>query len=577
LLEPAEASILEIDPRRSPHPCRMMDAALHSGIDTARAHLAAGDWELARAAFQAALAGEETPEALEGLGLAHWWLDEADASCRAQEGAYRLYLERDDRRSAARVATLLARAYAEYRGEDAVGSGWLRRARRLLEDAPPCEEQGWLHYVEGLLHLFERLDVEAARTAGERAAAIGRRVESIDVEMLGIALEGLALVTEGRVRDGMLRLDEASAAVVAGEVSDRAAAGDACCLMIFGCERVRDFERAAQWCRHIRALAERIGQRSYLAVCHTHYAAVLMSRGEWIEAEHLLEAASADLGETYLGMLPEALARFGELRRRQGRLEEAEDLLRRAESHPYARVSLGRIALDRGEHLVAIGRFRALLRQLPEADVTTRAAVLEPLFEACLAAGLRAEAVEVASELTRAAQSLGTSALRAAAHRTEGLLAEARGDLEAAARAMEDAANLLAGTGTPFETAQVRLELARILTRVGRTGESERQEAIARKLFSALGAVHMIRRLEDARSDEDGSREEGDSGSVSPLTPRQTEVLRLVADGLTNGEVAQRLILSEHTVHRHMANILTKLGAPSRAAAVAAAAREHLL
>ena len=61
------------------------------------------------------------------------------------------------------------------------------------------------------------------------------------------------------------------------------------------------------------------------------------------------------------------------------------------------------------------------------------------------------------------------------------------------------------------------------------------------------------------------------------LSARELEVLRLVAEGLSDAEIAERLVLSRHTVHRHVANIRTKLRLPSRAAAVAHAARIGLL
>jgi DNA-binding NarL/FixJ family response regulator len=59
----------------------------------------------------------------------------------------------------------------------------------------------------------------------------------------------------------------------------------------------------------------------------------------------------------------------------------------------------------------------------------------------------------------------------------------------------------------------------------------------------------------------------------SPLSRRETEVLRLVAAGLSNREIATSLVLSEHTVHRHVANVLRKLSQSSRAAAAATATR----
>jgi LuxR family transcriptional regulator, maltose regulon positive regulatory protein len=552
--------------------------------------LADGDWAAARAGFLLAGEAGPTPEALEGLGLAHWWLSEIAEACQAREAAYRLYTDRGDRRSAARLALALARDYADHRGEAAIGNGWLQRARRHLEGEPESVEHAWLRFREGDVALFGSLDVERARAAGADAAAIGRRVGSIDAEMLGVALEGLALVTAGRVEEGMARLDEASAAVVAGEVADQAIAADACCLMIFACERVRDFDRAAQWCARIREVAHRTAQQSLLAACRTHYAAVLMARGEWPAAESELDLAADVLGDLYPAMLPEALGRYGELRRRQGRFGEAEALFRRAEVVPRGRIGLAQLALDTGHPEVAIDRLRSLLRHLPAADVATRAAALEPLVEAYAATGRLEDAAEALAELERAGCALGTGSLRAAVLRAEGVVAEAVGDHDAARRAFEDAVHQLAGTGTPFESGIARTDLVRALAREGRSRDAERQAAVARELFAAMGAQHMIERVAAALAHPGGGDAPGAGASAaardgqtaaarrtSPLTRRETEVLRLVAEGLTNREIAQRLVVSEHTIHRHVANILRKLDASSRAAAVAAAARADLL
>jgi hypothetical protein len=106
--------------------------------------LARGAWTDARRVFEAALAARESPEALEGLALAAWWLDAADVVFESRERAYRLYTERGDRRSAARIAVWLAWDTWAFRGEHAVSNGWLQRARSLLAGLPPCAEQAWL-------------------------------------------------------------------------------------------------------------------------------------------------------------------------------------------------------------------------------------------------------------------------------------------------------------------------------------------------------------------------------------------------------------------------------------------------
>jgi tetratricopeptide (TPR) repeat protein len=183
------------------------------------AALARSAWADARDAFESALRIREGPEALEGLGIAAWWLDLADIVFDARERAYRLYLERDDRASAARVAVWLAWDCYAFRGENAVANGWLQRARRLLEGQPACSERAWLEIREGALCLLEEGDPERAHALAAEGIRIAREVGNIDLEMVGRAVQGLSLVTSGAVAEGMRGLDEVNAAVVAGSRS----------------------------------------------------------------------------------------------------------------------------------------------------------------------------------------------------------------------------------------------------------------------------------------------------------------------------------------------------------------------
>ena len=95
--------------------------------------------------------------------------------------------------------------------------------------------------------------------------------------------------------------------------------------------------------------------------------------------------------------------------------------------------------------------------------------------------------------------------------------------------------------------------------------------AAARDAFAALGAVRELAAAEALLAPEAAA------GGLGELSAREVEVLRLVAQGLGDAEIAERLVLSPHTVHRHVANVRTKLRLPSRTAAVAYAARAGLL
>jgi LuxR family transcriptional regulator, maltose regulon positive regulatory protein len=128
-----------------------------------QAALERGDWQHAKQAFELSLQQGDDPEALEGLGLAAWWLDLADVVFDARERAYRGFLERDDRAAAARMAVWLAWDTAAFRGEQAVASGWLQRARRLLEGQPDAPENRSLWGTQELYRVFSLVNGGRAR------------------------------------------------------------------------------------------------------------------------------------------------------------------------------------------------------------------------------------------------------------------------------------------------------------------------------------------------------------------------------------------------------------------------------
>jgi hypothetical protein len=201
-----------------------------------------GEWADARAAFEAALAEGESPEALEGLGTAAEWLVDAGTLFEARERAYQLYRERKSARDAARVAIQLGWDYRIFRAEPAIATGWLERAHDLLGGLEPAAEHGWLALREASV-LLGAGQLAAARALTSEAAGLGRSLPELDLEMTAVALEGLVLVNEGRVAEGMRRLDGTAAAVVGGDMRDLSAISYACCYLIFACERVRDFAR----------------------------------------------------------------------------------------------------------------------------------------------------------------------------------------------------------------------------------------------------------------------------------------------------------------------------------------------
>ena len=552
---------------------------------TAREHpggwaaLAAGDWKAAKVAFEESLQEGETPEALEGIGWACSMLDENALTFDARESAYRLYLDRDDRPSAARMAAWLAADSLLCRGEPAVASGWLQRAHSLIDELEPGVDHGWLAIHEGHIALALDEDTTKARLLGARAVELGRAFRTPELEMLGLGLEGRALVSEGSFEEGMRRLDEATTVALAGEAKLLYCVAWACCYLVSACERVRDYERAAQWCTRV---GEFCGQHDIflLNTCRAHYASVLSWQGHWDEAESQLSAALEGLQASRPPMVGDALARLGELRRRQGRLEDAEDLFARSETHSLSLIGRSALALDRDEPAEAAELVDRYLRRFPDPGRVERSAGLELAVRALARLGELERASEALEELREISSRTRTRPLLAAARSAEGALASARGEHDRARRSFEDALDLLATSDARFETAHVRRDLAVALDALGRHDRARRELEAALADFEAMGAdadraraLALLERIEEAPAPAASGVADT---PLDVLSPRELEVLGLVAEGRTNHEIARRLVLSEHTVNRHVANILRKLGLSSRTAAASLAGRYGL-
>jgi ATP/maltotriose-dependent transcriptional regulator MalT len=548
-------------------------------LEAGRNALSRGAWEEARTSLESVVLDHESAEALESLSWAAWWLNDVDVVFDARVRAYRRYRELGSTRGAARMALWLASDYLDFREEAAVANGWRERARRLLSGLDECPEHGWLALFEGALALEMDSDPVTGADRGVRATTIGVRLGLIDIQMLGLAVEGLALVTQGRVREGMRRLDEAVTAAISGELQDFVSITMASCYVIYACERVRDYDREAQWCRRVEELAERLRISQLLGECRTKYGAILTWQGAWREAERQLARAGEDFAESRPGAAAESIARLADLRRQQGRLDEAQQLFRKVEFLPLASLGRAHLALDRGDVERAVDLAERALRSLAREDRTGKAPWLDVLARGRAAMGDRAASVSAVEELRSIADMVATDPLRAAASFAEGIALAATGEHETAARRFDEAVDRFAQCGAPFETARSRIELARSLHATGRAEAAIEEATQAMRTLSDLGAKHELARattlIREMAAPLVAPRASALGQSI--ITARQVGILRLVAEGLSDREIARRLVLSEHTVHRHVANILNRLGVPSRAAAVAQAKELGLL
>ena len=527
-----------------------MRALVESSLVAGRAALVRAAWGEARREFAAVLAVEETAEALEGLGVAARWQMDGTAALAAHERAYRLARERGDAVATARLAIELAFDCLQFRGA-AEANGWLERAGHLLERLPPQPEHAVLAYMRANRALNGEHDPVDARRLAAVGVAAAEAAGSLDLEMLCRALEGLALVAAGSVREGMWLLDAATTAALAGEVATVRIVEVICCHLIDACQRVRDLERAGEWCVRVEEISQRYADAEMFATCRTHYADILVWRGEWREAEATLGAACRELGGVPRKVV-EGVVRLAELRRRQGRPDQAEALLAEAGGHRMAMLVLAALRLDREDAAGAAEEAERFLRRVGEGDRFERVPALELLVRARLQLGDPSAAREAVDELERTAAEGGTASLRAVALVARSRLA-AETAPDAARAALEDAVDLFAACGARYEAAQARLELARLLRGLGRSTDADVVGAAARAALADLGApAPAVER--------------------SLLTSREQEVLRLLAHGHSNEAIASELVVSVRTVERHVENLYRKIGVSGRTARVSATA-----
>jgi DNA-binding CsgD family transcriptional regulator len=539
-----------------------------------RAALEAGRWEEARTAFAAALAEEETAEALDGMGAALWWLGETRASVAHTERAYAEFRRAGDAVSAALAAISMSVTWMSNFDNHAAAGGWLARAERVMAGEDPNPLRGWLW----LMRAYLEPDPGRAQELHQRALELARASGDVDLELCALGDMGLTLVTIGRAEDGLALIDEAMAGTLGGERNRLDTVAITCCDMLIACDLAGDLRRATQWCQVADEFIDRYGCPFLYARCRTLYGGVLVAKGRWPEAERELLAAVRMADGASPGSYAEALARLADLRLRQGRLEEAEGLLPGHGGGRAAARTAARIRLARGEPAVAVGLLERCLEDggAPHShgEQHLRAAwALETLVAAQLALDDPAAATGAAARLAELAGDDRGGQVEALAAAAAARVAGAGGRPDEARRQLERALDLFARLDLPHETAQVRLELARALA-------AANPELAVAEAGSTLAVFERLGARGDADAADALLRSLGAPGRTGPkrvgvLTRREQEVLRLVGLGLSNPEIAQRLFISRKTAAHHVSNVLAKLGVRNRAGAIAYATRQE--
>lgn len=519
-------------------------------------------WGPARAGFAAARAQHElSAEDMVAFADAAWWEGAIDESASAMEEAYRLWLHGDAPHPPAAAMVALDLAFSWFlRGEEALGSGWMSRAQRLLADEPPCVEQAYLQSLE-IEGAMAAGDYVEARRLARSIAADARRFGDETLEALVLVSDGVAAIKQGEVREGLTVLDEAMLPVVAGRVRP-AFAGNIYCTLMSICHELADLRRARQWTDATARWCEGFDSaHMFVGVCRMHRAQLLQVQGDWEAAEQEIQLVCEELARMNVVAVGMAHYELGEVRRCRGDLGGAETAY--ADAHRFGRdphPGLALVWVAQGNAGAAVAALDAALAST--IDPLANAKLWAALVEAAVAAGDHERAGSAADELDLAARTYASSGLLAAAHLARGRVQLATGDGAGAQRSLTAARRRWQDIGARYQVAQTRLLLAEALAAAGNEDAAARERAAAGSALAALG-VRTVDASSRTRPDPPGG-----------LTRREAEVLGLVARGLSNREVAAALVLSDKTVARHLANVYTKLGVRSRTAA-AAFAHEH--
>jgi DNA-binding NarL/FixJ family response regulator len=522
----------------------------------AREAAARGDWEAAYRAFEQV--DDDFNWGADDLALwstAGYLLGRVGTAIDAMSRAHDAHVGRGDAAAAVRCGFWVAFMLLG-RGEHAQAGGWLARCGHEAELLPPdSTARGYLTLMEAqrMVAIEHRYDEGGA--LAEQVVGRARRDPDPDLLALALMVAGRARIRAGETHDGFAMLDEAMVGVVRDEVSPTAA-GTVYCAVIEACGEVGELRRAVEWTQALTTWCDRQrGMATFTGRCRTHRAAVLMLQGDWdaavAEADHARARFAGAADEAAAG---DALYLLAELHRLSGRDTLAEQVYRQAGEwgrDPQPGLALLRLAQGRAGAAAA-----TVNRLLEERELAIdRIRVLPAAVEVLLEVGDIAGAAGAAEELTGLAGSFDTPGLQAAAAHAGGAVLLARDHPAEALARLRDAARTWRSVDAVFELARTRVLIAEACRRLGDDDTADLELAAARRTLAELGAGPALAALPADVRDRYG------------LSTRELEVLRLVATGLTNREVAGRLTIAVRTVDRHVANILTKLGVPSRTAA----------
>lgn len=515
------------------------------------------------------------PAAQAVLGGMAFGQDRFPDARRHFEVAFTGFREQGDLRSAVRMAAVMADLHQSVLGNASVAAGWIGRGHALLEQIGACVEEGYLALA---VVACDRTDMDEVERDAALALELALEYGDPDLEARALADGGLALVTQGFIQEGFARLDQAMAAISAGEVSDLASAGKSVCAMLTACERAGDIARAEEWTR----LSEEVMVRQYgghprvlRMHCRVAFGSVLCTVGRWSEAESELARAlgpDSSLSNYHRSL---SLGLLAEMRLLQGRFEDAAALIEPYQDRLALALPLARLHLYQGDPSLAVA---VALRALGElrGDRLRAAPLLALLVEAQLARDDVAAARSHSERLRKLSDEVRSQAVSA-----EAAIAQARveahcGDDDSALSLYSRARLLLGAEGRPLLCGVIRLETAQIRASAGDRDGAVADARAALVTFERVGADLLSDRTGALLrylgwTGRGGGRATPAASRTAPLSARERDVLNLMRVGLTNNEIGARLFISPKTAEHHVGKVLSKLGVRSRAEAAAVA------
>lgn len=516
-------------------------------------------------------ADEEAPlgaDDLLRLAQSAFMLGRVDEFLELIERTHNAYLEEDDVLAATRCAFYLG-VNLSIRGELARASGWFSRAQRLVErHGDDCAEQGYL-LLPGAMRQLAIGQYAEAEAAASAAVERGERFRDRDLVALALHVQGQSLIKQARIEEGLTLLDEAMLPVTAEEVSP-IITGVVYCGVIAGCEEAYDVRRAQEWTEALRRWCEQQPDLvAFTGRCLSHRAGIMQLRGAWAdalqEARRARERCEQAMNDAAAG---QALYQQGDLHRLQGDFAAAEAAYRDANRYGHEpQPGLALLRLGQGDDDAAAATIRRALGET--ADPLQRTRLLPAHAEIALAVGDVAAGRRAADELSAIAGNYDSVMLRAISAHVQGMVAQAEEDAQNALVSLRAARATWQDLDAPYEAARTRVLLGLACRALGDEDTAALELEAATTTFEQLGALPDLARVEALARPE--------VHETHGLTPRELEVLRLVAAGKTNRDIAAALVVSEHTIARHVQNIFAKLRVSSRTAATAFAFEHDLV